>query len=171
MSMDTVRTAIQSYLAAANIPGVGRVYKGRPVRIDPTVWNLAANGGWGAVAYVHLTESSETRIATPRKTGQKLVPYDIGIVVQFRYAIPVEQATALGGDEWTTGLDTVLEGVKAAVRADPNLGTGDQGDVWSAGQDQKDLRTRSELPVIDEDNGEIWVWNVVEAHVSEVITA
>jgi hypothetical protein len=171
MSMGSIRAAIKNYLAAQAIPGLNRVYQGMPAYIDPAVWNLSAQGGYGAIAYVHLTESSETRIATPYITGQKMVPYLVGIVVEFRYAIPVQDAVALNGDEWTTGLDGILEGLKAAVRADPRLGTGDLGDVFQAGQDQKDLLLRSQLPTRDEENGEIWVWSVLEAQVSENITA
>jgi hypothetical protein len=170
--MTTIRAAITTYLRAQTIPGLNKIYQAMPAEIDPSIWNLAANNGSGAIAYVHLTESYETRIATPRLNGQKLVPYLVGIVVEFKYAVPAENATALNGDEWVTSLDIILEGLKAAVRADPHLGTGDLGaDVFEAGESQKDLSLRSQLPTRDEDNGEIWVWSVLETQVSENITA
>jgi hypothetical protein len=169
--MATVRAAIQSYLASAGVTGLTKVFKGMPAIQDPALWNLSGQLGWGAVAFVHLTEHSEGRIADPFVLGQKEVEYIVGIVVQYRYAIPVENASALSGDEWTTGLDTVLEGLKAAIRADPNHGTGTQGAIWQAGQEPGGLKVRSELPTMDEQPGEVWVWNVLEYHVTEIITA
>lgn len=172
MSMAAMRSAIKTYLAGQNIPGVSKVMQGVPAELDPSLWNIGAQGGWGSVVCVHLTESSETRIALPRLTGQKLVAYNVGLIVFFRYAVPVETATALNGDEWVTGLDTTLEGLKAAIRADPHLGTGDLGaDVFQAGEDRGDLILRSQLPTRDEDNGDLLVWNVLEFHTSENITA
>lgn len=170
--MTTIRAAITNYLRGQNIAGLNKVYQAMPAYIDPSVWNLSAQGGYGAIAYIHLTESHETRIAVPRVTGQKLVPYLVAIVVEFKYAVPATTTVELNGDEWVTGLDGILEGLKAAIRADPHLGTGDLGaDVWEAGESKQDLILRSQLPTRDEDNGEILVWNVLECQVSENITA
>lgn len=194
MSQATVRGAIAAYLATGigsggAIPGLNKVYRGQPTFLDPSRWwVLPPEIGSGTIGYLHLAKVDEDRDAYPAVAGQKLVEYIVALILIYRYAIPTSsQAAALEGDEWVDGWDAAVEGVKAYIRADPNLGTaqatvgtGQPGviygqfpdAIWQAAQTQGDLSmTAGDLPVRDEDAGEVFNFGVLEFHATEVITA
>jgi hypothetical protein len=180
VTIKAVRAAIASYLnagvQASAIPGLNRCYRAMPVFIDPTKWwELPPDLGSGSIAFLHLARTAEKRIADPYITGQKLVDYTVALMVISRYEIPSgTQATAFEGDEWVDGLDDTLEGIKAYIRADPRLGTGPGGGggvIFEAGQKPGDLSVTSDIPVRDEDAGEVLSFDVIDFHASENITA
>lgn len=175
MSISAVRRAIADYLnsAGASIPGLSTCYRAMPTFLDPSRWWVVpAETGTGTLMFLHLARTEEDRIAYPAVAGQKFVEYVCAMVMVSRYPIPSgSQAQQYEGDEWVDGLDATIEAVKAWVRADPNLGTGSQGVIWQAGQSKGDLSMTAELPYRDEDAGEVLSFNVLEMHVTEVITA
>lgn len=191
MSMSTVRGAIAAYLSTGigedgAIPGLNQVYRGMPVFIDPTNWwKLPPEFGSGTIAYLHLARIDEDRVALPAVEGVKFVEYVCAIVMIYKYAQPSgTQATQYQGDEWVDGYDATMEGAKALVRADPHLGTADDEQygpgvifdqfpnvIWQAGQVKGDLSMASDLPVRDPDNGDLFMFQVIEMHVTESITA
>lgn len=186
MGMSEVRHAIRDYLNAGGVPGFNHCYLAQPTFIDPSKWwELPPDLGGGAIGYLHLALSSETRISDPAITGNKMVTYTVALVLIYRYAIPTaSQAVPYQGDEWADGWDATVEGIKARLRADPQLGTGPvtppagmpAGDgsltVFEAAQDQNEPRmSAGDMPVRDEDAGELLNFGVLEFHASEVIVA
>lgn len=197
MSITTVRGAIQAYLNYGasgddpTIPGLNWVYKAQPTFIDPTRWWVLPQeiGGStaGTIGYLHLALVEDSRIALPAVDGQVMVGYTVALVLIYRYSIPsADQATPMMGDEWIEGLDATLDGIKAWIRQDFNLGTAqttfpteapgviyDQfpGVIWEAGKDEGDLAMRTDPPVRDEEGGEVLSFQVLEFHAYEVITA
>lgn len=189
MTMGAVRHAIKDYLNGAipgELPGFNHCYAGQPTFIDPTKWwVLPPELGAGTIGYLHLALVDEDRIAYPAIEGQKMVEYTVALVLIYRYAIPTGSvASQLEGDEWVDGWDSTVEALKALLRADPKLGTGpvsppagvpagDGSDViWQAAQKQGDLRmSAGDMPVRDEDAGEIFNFAVLDFHATEVITA
>lgn len=175
--MGAVRRAIADYLNGGipgHLAGLNRCYRAQPTFIDPTKWwVLPPDLGAGVIGYLHLALVDEDRIAYPAVQGQKMVEYTVALPLIYRYAIPTDsQATALEGDEWVDGWDETVEAIKAYLRADPNLGTGEQGIIWQAAQSQGDLRmSAGDLPVRDEDAGEVLNFGVLDFHVTEVIIA
>jgi hypothetical protein len=169
MSMASVRSAIAAYLNTgvgsatedAAIPTLNNIYRAMPTFIDPAKWwELPAELGAGTIGYVHLATIDE-------------IPSDT-------------QATMYEGDEWVDGYDAMLEGVKALIRIDPNLGTAQTtvgtgqpgviyaafpGVIWQAGQAKGGLRITADLPFRDEDGGEVLSMQVLEFRVTECITA
>lgn len=192
MSLTTVRGAITAYLNAgtgqqdAAIPGLQQVYRAQPTFIDPTRWwVLPAEAGTGTIGYLHLARVNEDRIAFPAVEGAKFVEYLVALVLIGRYQIPSgTQDIAYEGDEWVDGQDETVEAIKAWIRKDPNLGTaynapnppgviyGQYPDaIWEAGQSKGDLSMTADPPVRDEDGGEVFSFQVLEFHATEVITA
>lgn len=196
MSMATVRGAIAAYLNTgvgsatedAAIPTLNHVYRGMPTFLDPAKWwELPAELGAGTIGYLHLAKVDDERVALPAVSGVVFVEYDVAIVLIYRYEIPSgTQATMYEGDEWVDGYDAMIEGVKALIRIDPNLGTAqttvgtgapgviyDQfpGAIWQAGQAKPGLAMTADLPFRDEDGGEVLSFQILECHVTECITA
>lgn len=194
--MSTVRGAIAAYLSTGiaetnpAIPGLNQVYRGMPVFIDPSRWwQLPPELASGTIVYLHLAKIGDERIANPAIEGVKLVEYLCAIVAIYKYQQPDDtQTTTYQGDEWVDGYDTTMEALKAYIRADPNLGTAqvrlfsdppapgviyDQYPeaIWQAGQVKGDLSMSADLPMRDEDNGDIVMFQVIETHVTETITA
>lgn len=193
--MASVRGAIAAYFntatpggVSAPIPTLNKVYRAMPTFIDPARWwQLPVQLGEGTIGYLHLAEATEDRDSLPAVTGSKMVGYTVALVLIYRYLIPSgSQAVALDGDEWVDELDACLEGIKALIRLDPNLGTSPTtvvtgqpgvvysqfpGAVWQAGQDKADLRLQADLPARDEDAGEVLAMQILEFHAYEVIEA
>lgn len=167
MSMSTVREAIQSYLAAGNIPGLNRVYLDQPWYIDGADWNLASELGSGAVAFVHLSRDEETRISTPWVKAQEAVHYDVAIVVAYQYLIPSAATGAVSEDAWVGPLDETLQGIKDLIHADPTLGSPDV--IFQAGQRPSGISIDRPLP--RRVKGKVLAWTVVELGVTEIIQA
>lgn len=192
MSIATVRGAIAAYLntAAASgsqqIPTLNQVYRAMPTWIDPARWwQLPSSVPAGTVGFLHVARVDEDRVAFPAVEGVKLVGYTVVLMLLYKYLIPsATQGTQYEGDEWVDELDACVEGVKALIRADPNLGTAYNdphppgviysqfpGAIWQAGQDKGDLSQSSDLPARDEDAGEVISFVSLEFHAYEVITA
>lgn len=189
MSQGAVRLAIAKYLNAgvpASLPGFNHCYLSQPTFLDPTKWwVLPADQNVGTLGYLHIALAEEDRDAYPAIQGQKLVEYTVALVLISRYAIPTAaQSPQLQGDEWVLGWDDTVEALKAYLRADPLAGTGPvsppagqpagdgSGTIWQCAQTQGDLRmSAGDMPVRDEDGGEVFNFAVLEFHVTEVITA
>ncbi len=179
--MAAVRAAIKAYMVAgiagSDLPGLNKFYKAQPIFLDPSQWwILPPELGSGSIAYLHLAKITEDRIAKPYVAGQKMVEYQAVIVVIYRYLVPsAAQTPELEGDEWVDGFDATLQGFKDYVHIDPRLGTdpalGGNGVIWQAGQSPGDLGYTLDLPVRDEDAGEVLSIAALEMHVTEVITA
>lgn len=194
MSRASVRGAIAAYLntgvgGSNPIPSLQKIYRAMPTWIDPARWWVLPQGfPYGTVGFLHLAKDKESRIDFPAVTGQKLVGYTVTLVLIYRYLAASEtQNPAAEGDEWVDGLDGCIEGIKALIRTDPNLGTAQAtigtgqpgviysqypGAIWEAGQDEGDLELTPDLPALDQDTpGELIAFQVLDFHAYEVITA
>lgn len=168
MSIATVRAAVTTYLQDAVIPGLNRVYAAFPWYIDGETFNLAANLGNGAIAYVHLADSEETRWTVPAVQGVKRVHYEVAVIVAYQFLIPSADVDAtMSEDDWVNALDVILQGIKDRIHADPQLGA--PATVFLAGQTNNNLRIHSEMP--RRLPGKILSWHAVEFQLTEVITA
>lgn len=167
MGQATVRAAIVNYLSGANIPGITLWLKDAPWYLDGGRWNLAPGQLYGAVAFPHIDRTHEERITLPAQTANKKITYTVSLCFQYQYLIQ-------GGgepDAWVDGLDTILDGIKAVIRADQNLGT-DGHPIFEAGEDVNDLATDIDLPILDDnDGGRVYMFARVEVTVIEIITA
>lgn len=168
MSIATVRAAVTTYLQGASIAGLNRVYAAYPWFIDGETFNLASNLGNGAVAYVHLTDSEETRWTVPAVLGEKGVHYEVAVIVAYQYLIPsADVDVTLSEDDWVNPLDVILQGIKDRIHADPQLGAPET--VFLAAQTPRSLRVHSDMP--RRLPGKILSWHAVEFQLTEVITA
>lgn len=164
MSYDTVRTAMQAWLAPPNVPGLNVVYAAQPpiaggAQYGIDTFNLGNGQGSGAFAFLHIFDTSETRIAIGGATsGIKHVEYQVGVVFPFIAVNPT------GDDSYIAAWDQVADGLKARIRAGRTLGqTGLT--IWQAGEGVNDLRIQSDLPV--KDGSAVHIWSVLEVTVIE----
>lgn len=168
MSSATVRAALFGFFdgarAAATVPGLNTVYAAQPTFVDGAKWQLAKDLGSGSVAYLHLAEDTETRIALPAVTGWKRVDYTVGLVVLYQYVIPPDPA---GEDSWAGPLDATIDGLKDLIRSDPNCGV--PADIFQTGQAPGGITIRRQLP--RRTSGAVLSWNVLEFAVTEIIEA
>jgi hypothetical protein len=108
-----IRAAIQSYLTAANVPLLGKVYQHPPKYTAEGEFVLTgyAGIGAGAVVFIHLQEQYEMRAALGGPTsGKKRRIYAVELLCVLREKKPsTEQA---GADN-----DTFLDGLTAAIEA------------------------------------------------------
>lgn len=169
MSAATVRSAIATFLQPPAITGLEAVYLDQPWFVTGGAWQLTQNLGWGAIGWVHLDEESETRVTVPAISGSKDVTYRVGLVVLYQYLIPSQLPAGAQEDVWVTYLDQILDNVKARIRSDPTLGTGQGGAVFQGGQGQRDITIRRDLP--RRDQGKVLSWQVVEFTVDEIVQA
>lgn len=170
MSRRDVRAAIHAYLIAGlpGIPGLERVYRAAPWFEDGKGFNLAANNGCGAFAWVHLTTSEETRKTVPAVLGTTFVHYDVSIVVAYQFLIPSAQIdTTITEDMWVDACDDILQGVKNHIHADPNLGAPEV--IFLAAQTPNKLRIDSDDP--RRTGGKVYSWHTIDFQVTEVIQA
>ena len=159
MGASSIRQAIQSYIAPTS--GLTNTYLDEPHWVSNDAWYT--NGLHGTVAYVHLDRESEERLVINGvPTSGQQITYDVGLVLLYEYIIPTDEASP---DLWVVGLDQLIDALKARIRADPHLGTGPNGVVWSAGQDQNAIAISRDLPKVDD--GVVRSWNVLEFKVLE----
>lgn len=170
MSAGTVRAQLLAYLSTPGITGIETWFADEPWFAAGESWKLSANNGWGAVAWPAITDESEDRLTLPALTGQKEVTYKVSIVVLFQYVIPAGPASA---DAYSGPLDSVIEAVKARLRADPKAGTGAglDGVIFQQSQDVGDLHVQRAVPHLAKGGGKVIAWNAIETTVREVITA
>lgn len=122
MSRKSVRKAIQTYLQAANIPGLGMIY--RTQTLETGAADAMPNGGsYGATSYVWLLTDSEKNISmggapAVQPNGFRQVRYQALLIFDWYVIKP-----ATTDDAWGDALDDMIEGIKAALRVDPTLGT------------------------------------------------
>lgn len=167
MSSATVRAAITGFFQAANIPGLNKVFTAPPYWADGSEWDLSSSLGSGAVGAVHLAEDTESRITFPALSGNKQVEYTVGFMIFYQWLVPSNSFTAAGEDAWAAPLDTIIDGVKTLLRSDPNCGM--PAVIWQSGQEPHGIAIRRDLPRKLE--GKVVSWNVVQFHVTEIITA
>jgi hypothetical protein len=166
----TVRAAVRDWFQTAQIDGLQKVYLDLPWFLDGSIWPFEDGREWAAVAFVHIDTSNESRITVPALTGQKQINYTISLGLHYQYLIPAELGIGADVDDWVVGLDSILDGVKARLREDPNMGAApNTGPVWQQGQSNADIRLDRDLPILD--NGIVRSWNRVEFQLTEIITA
>lgn len=167
MGMSTVRAAVTAYLSGLDIPGVGHVFAEMPYYVaDQTAFDQANPGLIGQSAlFVHLWQTNESRISLPAVTGQKQVGYIVVIGILYRYQVPANLAVLQ--DDWINQLDTLIDTIKAGIRADPNLGAPTV--VFQAGQDTNDLSSEIDFPVLD--GGYVRLIGRIDMHLTEIIVA
>lgn len=167
MSASLVRAAVADYLRPT--PGITKMFRDEPWIVTSEAW-LTPDGLPGTVAYVHIDRDSETRIAltgiNPDGLG-KVISYELSIVVLYQYAIPDQPDDK---DSWVDGLDTLIDDLKARIRADPTLGTGPGGVVWQAGEGAfgggPDLEVQRDLPKLH--HGKVLSWNALTLKLTEM---
>jgi hypothetical protein len=155
-----VRAAIRDYIAET--PGISRAFKDEPHYVSNEAW-YTEDGIHGTVAFVHLDSESESRLVINGfpDAGQQ-VTYFVGLVILYEYLIPDDEQSP---DEWVDGLDDIIDNLKARIRADPHMGTGPDGVIWSAAQHDGALSISRDLP--RRDGGFVRSWNVLQFRVTE----
>lgn len=167
MADAAVRRTIRDFFQFPELPGMQKVYLDVPWFMDGAQWDVLGNAGWAAVGAVHLTSSNETRITLPWQDGSKQVEHTVGLVIQYQYLIPSEFTVDEAEDEWVTGLDTIIDGIKDRIRSDYTFN--DPNVIFQGGQSPNDIRIQRDVPIIDK--GRIVAWNVLEFNVTEIIQA
>lgn len=162
MGAAAVRLAIKNYIAPT--AGLSSTFKDEPHYTSNDAW-YTADGTHGTVAYVHIDEDDETRLVlSGMPTSGQEITYRVGIVILYEYIIPNDEASP---DLWVDGLDAIIDALKARIRADPHLGTGPTGVVWSAAQTTNALKIARDLPRVDGDF--VRSWNVLQFEVTEIV--
>ncbi len=160
MGARTIRQAVRNYVAST--AGLSNVFKDEPHYVSNDAW-YKVDGTHGTVAYVHLDSESEDRLViTGFPDAGQQITYRVGLVVLYEYIIPDNEVSP---DDWVDGLDDVIDALKARLRADPHLGTGANGVVWSAAQGDNTLSISRDLP--RKDGGYVRSWNVLQFAVTE----
>lgn len=160
MSSRTVRQAVRDYLAPT--AGVTNAFKDQPHYVSNEAW-YTEEGEHGTVIYVHLDTETETRLViTGFPDAGQQITYSVGVVVLYEYLIPNDETSP---DNWVDGLDDVIDALKARLRADPRLGTGPDGVIWSAAQEPSTLTISRDLP--RKDGIFVRSWNVLQFKVTE----
>jgi hypothetical protein len=170
MPATEIRSAIQAWLAPPAIPGLTVVYRAMPVRMLAEDWPIGVDTGWGAGAYLHLSDISEQRIAYGGAPpgGLKRVTYAAALVVFYRWQYTGNDPTNTT-DGWASPFDQLIGDITTRLRADRTLGCGPAGPVWQAGEGVDggdDIHTQMDLPT--EDEGQIVQWAAVQFTVVEM---
>lgn len=155
-----IRSAVTSYFSTT--PGLSSVSKDEPIYTPGQAW--INNGLPGTAAFIHIDHQSESWVTVGGALGQRKVEYDIALVIQYQYRIPIDAPM----DGWVDGLDAVLDAIVKMLRADPTLGCGGNGPVWQAGIQDMDIKIQRELPVRD-NGGKVWSMNYVMFNVTEIV--
>lgn len=159
-----IRSAVVNYFTGTN--GLTSVSRDEPWFMNGQLW--VNNGIEGTAAFVHIDHQSETPVTVGGLGGsQHSVTYDVALVVAYQYRIPTDTTGQL--DTWVDGLDAVLDAIVLKLRADPTLGCGSAGPVWSAGRQDMDVQIQRELPV--RDGGKVWSTTYVMFKVTEIVNA
>lgn len=176
MSDGSVRSAIKTYMGAANIDGISKWYLDEPWYVAGGQWPAAIAG---SIAYVHIDDTRETRLTMgglvgTMPGGQKMALHMVSLVIAYRYRIPTTTTEEISEDAWVAPMDTQIEAVKARIRADPTFGCAAAGPIWQAGQDldgTPSIHQVRDLPVTDPKRTQVLCWNRIEIPVAEIITA
>jgi hypothetical protein len=150
------------------VAGIGTVHRALPRTTPGTDFGLEANGGSGAVCWIHIDGERESRRALGgAHSGIKQVDYQVGLVIEFR---SVKADAEAAQDDF----DTMIEALKERIRSDRQLGTvGSPSPIFLAGEGeqpgQPDLDVISDLPKLS--NSEVWIKGVVRVAVTELVYA
>ncbi len=176
MSRKSARVAIQSYLQAANIPGLGAIF--RTQTFETGAADAMPNGGsYGATSYVWLLTDTETQLSMGgapaiQPNGWREVRYQALLI--FDWYVVKSPTTS---DDWADALDDMIEAVKAALRVDPTLGTkgiGGNDEIFASALftpgDEAAISVATEPPVdaSGDDENQTWLihgvvsWPVIE---------
>lgn len=170
MTAANVRAQIANWFQPPAVEGLQTCYPAMPYWAGGDKWELAVNDGWGAVAYVHLREESESRIGLGGATGGiKEVTYQVGLVLLFKWLIPTQLPAGQDESSYVLALDTLIDSVKARIRSDRTFGSGPNGIIWQAGTGENDLKVARDLP--RRQSGAVLSWQVIEFEVVEMIAA
>lgn len=124
MSRATVRAAVKEYFDAPAVDGLLKVRRARPKNWSAapelrsaTLWSTASG-------YVYIESVTEQRATT----GKKYLQYMIGLQLLFR-------SRHTDAEQAMDDFDTLIEAIKARLRADPHLNTNPDlpGGVFQAG--------------------------------------
>lgn len=166
MSDGAVRVALRDFFQTPVITGLQKVYLDEPWIIQGANWNVDA--GWGAVGFIHLDTSKESRLTLGAAIGgSKRVEHTVGLVIQYQYLIPDTLPDGVDEDAWVGPFDQIIDAVKARIHSDPTLGS--PSIIFQGGQDNDDIRVSRDLP--QKDIGKVIVFAVVEFNVTEIIQA
>jgi len=175
-----VADASVAYFISLAVPGLQVIYQDIPWYIDDMSWQLAADLGWGAVAYFHIDAETESRITNAsnglQPVGQVNVVYDCSLTVGYKYLIPSGVAT-LSEDAWVVPVRNMMELLKIGIRIDPTFGTyplGDARPIFTAGQGPAGQGPNIETtrnPPVALDEGTIAQWNQLRFQIQSNIIA
>jgi hypothetical protein len=169
MADGAVRAALRNFFQTPPIPGMPKIYLDEPTIVQGANWDVSASTGWGAVGYIHLDTSHESRVTLGAAIGgSKQVNHTVGLVVQYKYLWPAYLTPGLEEDAWVTPFDSIIDAVKTRIRSDPTLGNSSV--IFQGGQDQNDIRITRDLPQSDNSETTI-VFAVVEFNVTEILQA
>lgn len=161
MSRQTVRSAVVDYFAPPTVSGLNKVFPAAPKRIEGTAFRDGQPAGTesGAVGIVNLVSEWEERIAIGGEhSGKKWVHYTVELQI-FLHSIRRLSEEAM------QDFDEVIDGVKAALRADRRLD--DWPVIFEAGE--KVLEGEYGDPRVLQD-GSTEIWGAVRFEVSEILT-
>ncbi|MEC5149148.1 hypothetical protein [Cryobacterium sp. GrIS_2_6] len=168
MSDGAVRVALRNFFQTPAIVGMPKVYLDQPTIIQGANWNVQVNLGWGAVGFVHLDTSHESRVTLGAAIGgSKQVNHTVGLVVQYQFLVPAAYPDGTDEDAWVTPFDSIIDAIKTRIRSDPTMGN--SAVIFQGGQDQNDIRVTRDLP--QDDVGRVVVFAVVEFDVTEILQA
>lgn len=171
MGSAAVRSAVTAFIATT--PGITKMFRDEPWIVTSDAWETP-DGLPGTVAYTHINNETETRLAMAGQDGSgagKAVVYDVSIIILYQYVIPDSPDDK---DSWVDGLDAIIDNIKARIRSDPTFGTGPGGVVWQAGEGDpfsggSDLTIQRDLPKLN--NGKVLSWNNLTVKIVEMLPA
>lgn len=167
MSRSTVRHAAATWLAGANIAGVGTVFPSPPkvARSSDALANVPAGTPSGSVLFVEITETREIRAALGGATaGKKLVTHMVRLHLLFRSRQP--KAEAAMDDH-----DTLVEAILQRLRADRTWGTETSSTpILQAGEGDAGITVATGMPK-DAGTGTTLIWTAIDLDAVEYITA
>ncbi|MCO4257409.1 hypothetical protein [Pseudarthrobacter cellobiosi] len=167
MSATTITAAIQSFLAPT--AGLTKLYKDAPWEMSGDNWQSAEIPG--TPGFIHLDNSSESRIALGGEFGgKKQVDYTVSLVLLYQYLIPSDLAGA-DKDVWVNGLNTLLDNVVTRMRSDRSFGCAAAGPIFEAGNQDQGIAISRDLPHWDHGGGKVRAWVRVEFKVTEIVNA
>lgn len=131
MSLPSVRAAVANYLTAAAIPNLTKVFADAPFDMEDVPWQELTTAGatTDAIGIVYVDDDEDEVIALDGQGGRRKVAYQ----VSFEVLVWDVSAVAATGQ---AAYDALVAAVKTTLRADPLLGTTQQGvsgDIIQAG--------------------------------------
>lgn len=135
MGRASVRAQIASYFSPANVGAtLSTTYRSRPKTIPGQAFNLAANGGSGAVLIVYLTDDEETRLTMgPPNAAQKFNKHNVALEVRFQ---SVKADAQVAQDDH----DALIDAIMIQFRKDRTLGSTSGVPIWQAGEGPEGIK-------------------------------